>query len=220
MSFHASSGTATRRPRSAALAAAFVGAGLVAVLGYESLVAPSSSATAPVAAGLAAQPPHARPHTQPLAHHVVDESDGLVPGGVSVFDDRFPAVTRLDPDLLTALRRAGTDAADGGLELDVNSGWRSPAYQTRLLDEAVSRYGSEAEARRWVATPETSSHVAGEAVDIGPHEAADWLADHGSSYGLCRVYDNEPWHYELHPEAIADGCPATYADAAHDPRMR
>ena len=32
------------------------------------------------------------------------------------------------------------------------------------------KYGSEAEAARWVATPDTSAHVSGDAVDIGPSE--------------------------------------------------
>ncbi len=93
-----------------------------------------------------------------------------------------------------ALRSAATDASDDGVELVVDSGWRSPAYQERLLREAVSKYGSEAEARRWVATPDTSAHVSGDAVDIGPSAAAAWLSEHGAAYGLCRVYGNEPWH--------------------------
>ena len=101
----------------------------------------------------------------------------------------------------------------------VNSGWRSPEYQDLLLREAVAEYGSEAAAARWVATASTSPHVSGEAVDIDS-DAASWLADHGAGYGLCRVYGNEPWHYELRPEAIDRGCPPTYADPTHDPRMR
>ena len=52
-----------------------------------------------------------------------------------------------------ALRRAATHAADDGVELYVESGWRSAAYQEQLLREAVSQYGSDTEAARWVATP-------------------------------------------------------------------
>ena len=76
-----------------------------------------------------------------------------------------------------------------------------PEHQEQLLREAIAEYGSEAEARRWVATPETSAHVSGDAVDIGPSEAAAWLSGHGARYGLCQIYGNEPWHYELRPEA-------------------
>src|SRR3954463_7789309 len=52
-------------------------------------------------------------------HHqgALTEADGVVPDGASVFDDDLPAVARLDPDLFRALRRAATDAAQGGVEL-------------------------------------------------------------------------------------------------------
>jgi LAS superfamily LD-carboxypeptidase LdcB len=148
------------------------------------------------------------------------EADGAVPDGTTVFDDEVPGVTNLAPDLLAALREAATDAADDGVEFFVDSGWRSPEYQERLLQEAVSKYGSEEEAARWVATPSTSPHVSGDAVDIGPSDAAAWLSEHGARYGLCQIYGNEPWHYELRPEAIDHGCPAMYADPTHDPRMQ
>jgi D-alanyl-D-alanine carboxypeptidase len=147
-------------------------------------------------------------------------ADGAVPAGVTVFDDDLPAVANLDPDLLAALRRAAAHAAGVGVALVVNSGWRSPAYQRRLLQDAVSKYGSRRQATRRVADADRSSHVSGNAVDIGPSRAAAWLARHGARYGLCRVYRNEPWHYELRPEAPERGCPPAYADPAHDPRMQ
>jgi hypothetical protein len=150
----------------------------------------------------------------------VGEADGVVPDGVTVFDDGVPAVAKLDPSLLGVLRRAATDAADDGVQFYVTSGWRSPAYQEQLLREAVSKYGSVAEAARWVASPETSAHVSGDAVDIGPVDAAAWLSGNGADYGLCQIYGNEPWHYELRPEARVQGCPPTYADPTHDPRMQ
>ncbi|MFJ1456514.1 M15 family metallopeptidase [Nocardia sp. N2S4-5] len=140
--------------------------------------------------------------------------------GVSVFDDEDPAVANLDADLLAALRWAATDAADDGVTFVVNSGWRSAQAQGRLLREAVSKYGSAEEAARWVAAPDKSAHVSGEAVDIGPTEAAAWLARHGAGYGLCQVYANEPWHFELRPRADERGCPAEYADPTEDPRMQ
>jgi hypothetical protein len=148
------------------------------------------------------------------------EADSALPDGATVFDDQFPAIANLDPALLGALRQAATDAAGGGVEFSVNSGWRSPEYQEQLLQEAVSEYGSEAEAARWVATAETSPHVSGDAVDIGPSDAMAWLSGHGAEYGLCQIYGNEPWHYELRPDAIDHGCPAMYADPTQDPRMQ
>lgn len=140
-------------------------------------------------------------------------------GQRTVFDSDNPAVANLDPDLRKALQRAAADAR-GEVEFEVNSGWRSADYQEQLLREAIAKYGSEKEAARWVAPPEKSAHVSGDAVDIGPTSAAAWLADHGDDYGLCRTYKNEPWHFELFPDAVEDGCPAMYADPTKDPRLQ
>jgi len=212
--------TAARRTRSTILAAlvVVVSAALIGVLGYQSLAVWSSSATSPIALEPRAQHPHDSLHGD--RHGALGEADGVVPDGVTVFDDEFPAVANLDPALLGALRQAATDAADDGVELFVDSGWRSPEYQEQLLREAVSKYGSEEEAARWVASADTSAHVSGDAVDIGHADATAWLSGHGAEYGLCQTYSNEPWHYELRPEAIDHGCPPLYADPTHDPRMQ
>jgi zinc D-Ala-D-Ala carboxypeptidase len=140
-------------------------------------------------------------------------------GGVSVFGSGSAAVANLDPALLGALRMAANDAGQDGVEFRVNSGWRSADYQEQLLDDAVAEYGSRKEAAHWVATPQTSAHVSGDAVDLGPSAATSWLSRHGVSYGLCQIYRNEPWHYELRPGAVDHGCPAMYADPTQDPRM-
>jgi LAS superfamily LD-carboxypeptidase LdcB len=142
-----------------------------------------------------------------------------VPSGTTVFAD-VPAVANLNPTLLAQLRKAATEAAGEGVELDVNSGWRSREYQKQLFSDAVAKYGSEEMAERWVARPGTSVHEAGDAVDIGPSSATTWLGRKGAAFGLCQIYRNEPWHFELRIAAIALGCPATYADPAHDPRIQ
>jgi hypothetical protein len=143
------------------------------------------------------------------------EPGGAIPPGTTVFSGDVPGVARLDPALLDALRRA---AAASPVPFVVDSGWRSSAYQEHLLQEAIAQYGSRAQAARWVATPQTSQHVHGDAVDLAS-AAADWLSQHGAAYGLCQVYDNEPWHVERRPQAVASGCPPRYADPTHDPRM-
>lgn len=149
-------------------------------------------------------------------------ADGSIPDGEepSAFDQESPAVNRLDPDLLTALRAAASEANYDGVDVVVNSGWRSPKFQQWLLDQAIDHYGSRAEARRWVATPDSSQHVLGKAVDVGPVDAAVWFATNGVRYDLCQIYANESWHYELRPGASTDGCPEMYPDAAHDPRSQ
>jgi zinc D-Ala-D-Ala carboxypeptidase len=172
-----------------------------------------------IAAALGHQSTASTPSPASSSSRALGEAGGAVPHRTTVFDGEIPGVAKLDPALLGALRRAATNAADDGVEFVVDSGWRSPAYQEHLLHEAVLKYGSEAEAARWVATPKTSAHVSGNAVDLGPSGAA-WLSEHGAAYGLCQIYRNEPWHYELRPEAIDHGCPAMYDDPTHDPRSK
>lgn len=155
-----------------------------------------------------------------LPRDALGEADGAVPDGTTLFDDDIPAVAKLGPDLLKALRQAAKDAERDAVALYVNSGWRSPEYQEELVRKAVAEYGSEAEAARWVATAKTSPHVSGDAVDIGRSDATRWLSEHGAAYGLCQIYRNEPWHYELRPAAIDRRCPPMYADPTQDPRMQ
>jgi len=141
--------------------------------------------------------------------------DGSIPdnSSISPHDSRHAAIRKLDPALRAAVLAAAEDARSAGIELRVTSGWRSEEYQRRLLDEAVSRYGSLGEARRFVSTPETSRHVVGEAVDIGPTDAADWLSRNGAEHGLCQVYANEMWHFELLTSPGGE-CPPQRADAS------
>jgi zinc D-Ala-D-Ala carboxypeptidase len=222
--------TATRRTRIRRIRVAgllVVIAAIAAALGSQLLASSSSTATSPTDVprgehrGLRGEHRGALGEPSALGERdALGEADGAVPDGTTVFDDEVPGVANLDPALLGALREAATDAADDGVEFYVDSGWRSPEYQERLLQEAVSKYGSEAEAARWVAAPNRSAHVSGDAVDIGPSDATAWLSEHGAEYGLCRIYGNEPWHYELRPEAIDHGCPPMYADPTHDPRMQ
>lgn len=132
---------------------------------------------------------------------------------IDPFDETHPAISGLDDDLRAALQAAAQDARAAGVDFWVTSGWRSTGYQQSLLDRAVDRYGSLDEARRFVKTPETSEHVSGQAVDIGPTDGADWTIRKGARYGLCQTYANEMWHFEL---ATTPGgtCPQPLPDAA------
>jgi hypothetical protein len=208
--------TTTRRiPRILVAGLLVVSAAIAPALAYRLLASSSPTAASPIDVlrsehrGLRIEHPGA-----------LGKVDRAIPDGATVWDDEIPGVANLDPDLLGALRQAATDAADDGVELLITSGWRSPEYQEQLFHEAVSEYGSEEEAARWVATAETSAHVSGDAVDIGPFDATAWLSEQGAEFGLCQIYGNEPWHYELRPEAIDHSCPAMYADPTHDPRMQ
>src|SRR3712207_6712575 len=95
---------AARRTRSTILAAlGIVGAALAGVLTWQSLPAPpapsSSSVPSPVDS-----PPGVDPGTRGDRKGALGAAGGAVPDGVTVFDDRFPAVANLDPDLLEVLR--------------------------------------------------------------------------------------------------------------------
>ncbi|MFG6445877.1 M15 family metallopeptidase [Microbacterium sp. P07] len=154
----------------------------------------------------------------PLARSVPfspSAEDGLIAAGemVTLADDDVPAIARLNPALREAMQDAETDAAVEALSFQITSGWRSPEYQEWLLQEAVDLYGSEEVARQFVATPERSTHVTGDGIDIGPIDAQFWLIEHGSRFGICQTYANERWHFEL--ATVPGGvCPEMRADAA------
>lgn len=141
-------------------------------------------------------------------------ADGYIPAGDSVrLTDDVPAVTRLDSGLRDALARAAEAAAGHQVTVALADGWRSERYQQYLFDQAVIEYGSEEEATRWVKPADQSQHVHGKAVDIATADAIDWLARFGARYGLCQIYLNESWHFELATDASGT-CPPKLADSA------
>lgn len=135
---------------------------------------------------------------------------------LSPYDVGNPAVGNLNPALLAAVQQAATAAAADGVTMTITSGWRSPAFQQQLLDDAVATYGSLPAARQFVQTPQRSHHVTGNAVDIGGFGADDWLIAHGARYGLCRIYANELWHFEMAADA-SGACPPLLPDASAQP---
>jgi D-alanyl-D-alanine carboxypeptidase len=144
-----------------------------------------------------------------------DDVDGYLPEGrhVTPADERYSAIRNLDKPLLKALQKADGDAKHDSITMWVTSGWRSRKHQQSLLNDAIRQYGTLEKAREFVNTPEKSAHVSGKAVDIGPTDADDWLIQHGSAYGLCQVYANEMWHFELRTTP-GGTCPAQLTDAA------
>lgn len=151
---------------------------------------------------------------QPALSGEIGDADGFIAPGelVDPWKDTA-AIGGLDPNLREAMRSAATEARAAGVTFGVTSGWRSVRYQESLLSAAITRYGSEAEARKWVSTAEDSKHVSGEAVDIGYTDANSWLSQHGADYGLCQAYANESWHFELLTEP-GGVCPVQRSDAA------
>ena len=100
-----------------------------------------------------------------------------------------------------------------GIDVQITSGWRTKGFQQRLFDDGVRTYGSVEAARQFVASPDASHHVVGKAVDVGPVEADNWMIRNGSRFGLCQIYANEIWHFELAVDKDGN-CPALLPNAA------
>ena len=126
--------------------------------------------------------------------------EAVVPTGVG-------DVEHLQQPMARSVQRAIAAAAAAGVEVRVSSGWRSHVTQQSLYAEAIAKYGTPALARRWVLPPEESNHVKGLAVDVSPASGARWLEKNGVHFGLCRRYDNEPWHFERLAAAKGSVCP-------------
>lgn len=124
-----------------------------------------------------------------------------------------PGTAGLTPQLAVAYTLAYREARGAGVDMSVNSGRRSRAEQDRLWRQGILDYGSAAAARRWVLPPGESTHVTGEAIDVGPRGGAAWLQVNGIRWGLCRTFDNEWWHFEL-VAVPGTRCPARVPDAS------
>lgn len=123
----------------------------------------------------------------------------------------------LDQQVVYRFKAAQAAAKKDGQKIYIVSGFRSLSRQKTLFNQAVRKYKSIDEASKWVAPPLVSHHPWGIAIDVNyPNEpvGAGWLEKHGSKFGLCRVFDNEWWHFE---PVIAPGwkCPALVPDARY-----
>lgn len=114
---------------------------------------------------------------------------------------------------LMALQQAAADAGFPAPLFTITSGYRTQARQDELFRDAVAKYGSEAEARKWVA--KVSSHRTGYTVDFdlgisnssgnaksGAFTALpqwQWLAANAARFGFA-PYEREPWHWEWNPD--------------------
>ena len=123
----------------------------------------------------------------------------------------------IDKQLMYRFKAAQAAAKKEGQALYIASGFRTLSRQKVLFAQAVKKYGSKKVASKWVAPPLISHHPWGVAIDVNyPNEpvGAGWLEVNGSKFGLCRVFENEWWHFE---PVIAPGwkCPALVPDATY-----
>lgn len=123
----------------------------------------------------------------------------------------------LDKQLIYRFQAAQAAAKKDGEKIYIASGYRSLDRQKLLFAQAVKKYRNVKIASKWVAPPLNSHHPWGVAIDVNyPDEpvGAGWLEVNGWKYGLCRVFENEWWHFE---PVIAPGwrCPALLPDATY-----
>jgi D-alanyl-D-alanine dipeptidase len=134
--------------------------------------------------------------------------------------DNDSVTSQTHPVLLARFEAALFAAKLEGVNLYITSGFRSLTRQEKLFKDAVNKYGSESEAAKWVLPAPYSHHPQGLALDVnypGDPVGASWLEKNGASFGLCRVYANEWWHFE---GVIAPGltCPPLARNALVDLR--
>ena len=114
----------------------------------------------------------------------------------------------LRPDALTGLNSgfasqlaamvAEAERALGPGVVKITSAFRTVERQAELFDQAVRKYGSEAEARKWAAPPGKSNHNLGLAADLsfGNPAARSWVHGNAGRFGLGFPMSWEPWHVE------------------------
>lgn len=129
-------------------------------------------------------------------------------------ENGFQVDARICEDLNAML----SDLRAEGLRPEINSAFRTNAYQQELYDSKVQEYISDGyttkeaqeQAGSWVAEPGTSEHELGLALDISMYtddadEVHSWLRENCCNYGFILRYpedkteitgiSNEPWHY-------------------------
>jgi LAS superfamily LD-carboxypeptidase LdcB len=123
------------------------------------------------------------------------------------YEKRTGDVDNLNPVMQDRLGAFLQAAQEAGHDVRIISGHRSQQRQAVLWRNALKKYGSAAEARKWVAPPGGSSHNSGLAVDLqygdrgaglgGKKTAAvKWAHENARRYGLHFRLGHEDWHIE------------------------
>jgi D-alanyl-D-alanine carboxypeptidase len=84
------------------------------------------------------------------------------------------------------------EAARSGVELTINSGFRSHEQQAWLYRAWREGWGN------FAARPGYSNHQSGRALDLDVRDPAtfSWLERHARRFGFRRTIAREPWHWE------------------------
>jgi hypothetical protein len=125
--------------------------------------------------------------------------------------------SELHPQVLARFLSAQAAAKAEGIAMTIDSGYRTLETQNYLFQRAIKEHKTPEEAIKWVLPGDLSRHPWGLALDVNLNHdksGASWLEANGATFGLCRVYENEWWHFE---PLIAPGgiCPPLLPDASH-----
>lgn len=119
-----------------------------------------------------------------------------------------PKLADLAGGFRSSLKEMIAAAKEAGHNISILSGRRTVERQQQLWQQAVAKYGSEAEARKWVAPPGRSMHNKGMAADLSyagsglkatsadAQAARMWAHQNAGQFGLTFPLGNEPWHVE------------------------
>ncbi len=88
-----------------------------------------------------------------------------------------------------------------GIDVKVNSGYRTVEHQSVLWNQALKKYGSATTARKWVAPPGKSQHNNGIALDIAMYKNGKKVSQNEfdkviAQAGFYRPMSYEGWHIE------------------------
>ena len=127
---------------------------------------------------------------------------------------RVPVGQGFQPTFQSGLDAMIAAAREAGHDVSISSGYRTPARQKMLFDQAVAKYGSPEAARKHVAPPGSSAHNHGFAADLayGDDAARQWVHENAGRFGLGFRMGHEPWHIEpagYHPRYGTEWAPDT-----------
>ncbi|HEY7618395.1 MAG TPA: transglycosylase SLT domain-containing protein [Solirubrobacteraceae bacterium] len=118
---------------------------------------------------------------------------GTLPGGGGANAGQYPGPFAyrqgkpMRPDVALAFDRMAAAAHADGVDLLINSAFRTDAEQARLFAAHPDP--------KWVAPPGVSLHRLGTELDLGPPSAYAWLARNAPRFHFVRRYEWEAWHF-------------------------
>ncbi|MSX71174.1 MAG: hypothetical protein F2752_06360, partial [Actinobacteria bacterium] len=94
--------------------------------------------------------------------------------------------TDINPQVLARFHSAQAAAKEIGIEMSIDSGFRTTETQNYLYQRAIKEHKTAEEAKKWVLPSDLSRHPWGLALDVNLHHeksGASWLEANGATFG-------------------------------------